>query len=108
MGNVTSDAFKDEIEKSDMHIQRCEAQISELQKQVLIFEIEVGRENAFVERFSKQVGLQELTRTIVDELIFEVKIYSSDNIEIIFNFVDEYEKIVPLLNPSKSKRKRKS
>jgi len=64
-------------------------------------------ENAFVERFSKQTGLQELTRNIVDELILEVKIYSADKIEIVFNFVDEYEKIVPLLNTSKSERKRK-
>ena len=108
MGDVTADVFKNEIEKSDMQIQRCETQISELQKQIITFEIETGRENVFVERFSKQVGLKQLTPNIVDELIFEVKIYSSDHIEIIFNFVDEYEKIIPLLNTSKRKQKRKN
>jgi len=107
MGDVTADVFQDEIEKSDMQIQEYEAQISELQKQIISFEMETGRENVFVERFSKQVGIQELTRNIVEELIFEVKIYSTNKIEIIFNFADEYEKIAPLLNTSKRKQKRK-
>jgi len=107
-GGVTADVLQLEIEKSDLQIQKYEMQILELQEQIATFEMVSGRENVFVERFSKQVGLQELTRNIVDGLIFEVKIYSADNIEIIFNFVDEYEKIAPLLNTSKSKRKRKN
>jgi hypothetical protein len=62
----------------------------------LALEAETGRENVFVERFSKQAGITKLMREVVEEFISEIKVYSPERIEIIFNYTDEYAKIAEL------------
>jgi hypothetical protein len=61
-----------------------------------------------VERFSKQVGITELTRPIVEELISEVKIYTPERIEIVFNYADEYAKLMTLTSTDNTKKRRKA
>ena len=103
---ITAEVFQRENEKADEKIAKCDAKIPEILAQISGLESETSRENLFVERFSRQVGLQELTRKIVEEFIGKVKVYSTDRIEVIFNFADEYAKIATLV-AEQPKRKRR-
>lgn len=102
---ISAERFQRENEKTDEQAARYAAKIPELQMRIRGLEMETERENVFVERFSKQIGIQELTRAVVDEFISEIKIYSADRIEIIFNYADEYAKLSALFDGEKKKRK---
>ena len=102
---ITAEVFQRDNEKADEKIAKCTEKIPEIKAQINELESETGRENLFVERFSRQVGLQELTRKIVEEFISEVKVYSADRIEVVFNFADEYAKIAALVAQPKRKRR---
>ena len=52
--------------------------------------------------------MQELTRKVVEDFVSEIKFYAPDRIEVIFNFADEYDKIAPLFEKPKAKRKDKA
>ena len=59
------------------------AKIAKAQTRLNKLEIKANSENVFVERFSRLVGLQELTRELVDELTDEIRIYAADQAEIV-------------------------
>jgi DNA invertase Pin-like site-specific DNA recombinase len=102
-GNITAEAFQQENEKADDQAQQYAGKIPVLQEEIRKLESETGRENIFVERFSKQSGITELTRSIVEEFVKEIKVFAADRIEIVFNYADEYEKIAETLKQPKSK-----
>ncbi|MCL2053348.1 MAG: recombinase family protein [Oscillospiraceae bacterium] len=104
LGELSGEAFQRENEKADEQVKNCESKIGELECRILEMEISTGQENTFVERFSKQVGITELTRPIVEELINTIKVYAPDRIEIVFNYSDEYAKILELTSVGNKKR----
>jgi DNA invertase Pin-like site-specific DNA recombinase len=109
-GGVSGEAFQTETEKADAQIMDCDDKIAELERRIQELETSTGQENAFVERFSRQVGITELTRPIVEELIREVRIYSPERIEIVFNYADAYAKVVELTaaNGADNKKRRRA
>ena len=106
MGELTGEAFQRENEKADELAKSCESKTAELERRIQELEISTGQENTFVERFSKQVGITELTRPILEELVSEVKVYSPERIEIVFNYADEYAKILALTSANNTKRRK--
>lgn len=102
---ISAETFQRENEKADGLIEKHTAKILETHARIRDLEVETGRENLFVERFGKQVGLTELNRKIVEEFISEIRVYSADRIEIIFNFADEYARIAKLFEQPKRKRR---
>ena len=106
LGELSGEVFQRENEKADEQVKSCEGKITELERRILEMEIATGQENTFVERFSKQVGITELTRPIIEELISEVKVYSPERIEIVFNYADEYAKILELMNVNNMNRRK--
>jgi hypothetical protein len=108
LGELSGEAFQRDTEKADKQAIDCERKIAELESRIQELELSTGQENAFVERFSRQAGITELTRPIIEELVREVRIYSPERIEIVFNYADEYAKILELTNTNtKSRRKSK-
>ena len=107
-GTVSAERFQRENEKADDLAVKYTAKIPELQARIREIEAETGCENVFVERFSKQVGIQEITRAVVEEFISEIKVYAADRIEITFNYIDEYKKIAALVEPDRKYERRVS
>jgi DNA repair exonuclease SbcCD ATPase subunit len=97
---ISSEAFQCEHEKANERATKYVAKISTLQARIQKLEAETG-ENLFIERFSRQAGLQELTRGIVEELISEIKVYAADHIEVVFSFADEYAQTAALIEKTK-------
>jgi hypothetical protein len=106
-GSVTAEAFQRENEQADDRIAKHTARIPEIQAEILRLESETGRENLFIERFSKQVGITELTKDVVDEFIKEIRVYSPERIEVIFNYADEYERVAAIADADATKKKRR-
>ena len=104
-GGITGEIFQRENEKADALVENNSAKIPEIQSRIRDLETEAGQENVFVERYAKQIGITELTRPVVEEFINEIRVFSPDRIEIIFNYADEYAKIAELINDKKTKRR---
>jgi hypothetical protein len=92
-GTVTKEAFQRESEKLSEQTATYEIKIAELESERKILELQSGEANTFVERHIKYVGITELTREVLDIFVKEILVYSSDRIEVILNFADEYEKV---------------
>jgi uncharacterized coiled-coil protein SlyX len=103
---ISGEAFQRENEKADELVKTSEGKVADIERRILDMEMSTGQENTFIERFSKQVGITELTRPIVEELISEIKVYSPERIEIVFNYADEYAKILELTSVDGKKRKK--
>ena len=56
-------------------------------------EIQNPTENKFISNFVKYKNIKKLNREIVKTLIKKIKIYGYNNIEITFNFRDEFEEV---------------
>jgi DNA invertase Pin-like site-specific DNA recombinase len=97
-GGITAEGFQRENERIDGLAAAGRAKIDGLNREILALEAETGRENVFVERFCKQGGITELTRAVVEEFISEIKVYSPERIEIVFNYADERAKLLPAVN----------
>jgi DNA invertase Pin-like site-specific DNA recombinase len=106
-GGLTAEAFQRENESADGRVKRHAEKIAALESEIRSLETETGRENVFVERFGKQLGITELTREVVEEFISEVKVYSPERIEVVFNYADGYEEIARLTEAAKTKRRGK-
>jgi len=104
-GAISAEAFQRENEKADGQAAKYAAKIPKIQARIRELEMETGRENLFVERFSRHAGLEELTRKIVEEFVSEIKVYAAERIEIVFNFADEYAKTAALIEQPKKKRR---
>ena len=102
-GTISAESFQRENEKADDLVLQYTVKIPELQDRIHELETATGQENVFVERFSRQIGIQELTREVVEEFIKEIKVYAVDRVEIIFNYADEYAKVAALLEGFKTK-----
>jgi len=92
-GNLSDEVYRQEGERLNGKIAEYSVQISEREKRIHSLEMESGQENVFVERYSKQVGISELTRDIVCEFIKAIHVYSPEHIEITLNYADEYARI---------------
>lgn len=51
-------------------------------------------QNDFVSTFDKYVAIDEINKDIIDEVLKEVRVYSDGRLEIVWNYCDEYEKMV--------------
>ena len=92
-GNLSREAFTIESAKLSSQAKAYTEKIAELEAEIRRLEMESGQENVFVERFSKQVNITELTRVIVDEFVEAIHVYAPDRIEVTLNYVDEFEKL---------------
>jgi chromosome segregation ATPase len=101
-GGISAERFQSENEGADERAKKHAARIPEIEARICGLESEAGRENTFVERFGKQAGIVELTRTAMDEFVKEVRVYDADRIEVVFNYVDEYAKIESALKSAES------
>gem|GEM_PF-3449110 len=92
-GSLSREAFLSESGKLSNQVTAYTEKIAELETEIRRLELESGQENVFVERFSKQVNITELSRVIVDEFIEAIHVYASDRIEVTLNYIDEFEKL---------------
>jgi hypothetical protein len=97
---LSAEEFQLKNEIANEQAAKYAARIPKIQERIKKLEAEISG-NLFTERFSRHVGLQELTRAIVVEFISEVKVYSVGRIETIFNYADEYAQIDKLFRKQK-------
>ena len=82
----------DDISDKKAAIRNTEQNLNGLQKQ--------SSENCFVDGIKKFMLTSELTPKLVHELISVIRVYNFDTIDIEWNFHDDYEKIIHLVNSS--------
>jgi DNA invertase Pin-like site-specific DNA recombinase len=97
-GKISAEAFQTENEKADEKATQTSKKLAQLQGEVEILSNTTTQEDALVKKYENHIGVTTLTREVVKQFIYEVRVYSADRIEIIFNFADEYAKLQARLN----------
>lgn len=87
---ISLESFQKERERLTEQVAAYAAKVAELESKSKELEMESGRENAFVERFSRQAGIEKLSKEVVDEFIKAIHVFDSARIEITLNYADEY------------------
>ena len=90
-GCITQGAYRAKCERCDAYIRTTEAKISALEGQRKKEEIV---QNPATDDFLPYTNLRTLTREIADTLIDKVYVYSSQAVEIVWKFQDEYKDAV--------------
>lgn len=90
MGDISLEAYRREVNKVTSQAADYAQKIAELEKQIRRLEVESEQENVFVERFSRQTGISELSREAVEEFVQAIHVYSRERIEVVLNYADEY------------------
>lgn len=88
--DMSKEAYHKDSEKLTDQIAIYTDKIAELKRIMRTMEMKSGQEDVFVERFSKQIGIQELSQGVVDEFINKIRVYAHDRIEVTLNYVDAY------------------
>lgn len=87
-GRSTPKAYQAKCERCDAYIRTTEAKISALEEQQKKEEI---MRNPAADAFLPHTNLRTLTRDVSDALIDKIYVYSSQAIEIVWKFKDEYK-----------------
>ena len=74
-----------------------------LNAQIYTMNFENSIHNEFIENFKKHKNIKKLTCDIAHTLINKIIVHSCDNIEIEFNFKDEFEEAFKFVNDNKNK-----
>lgn len=86
-GRITLDAYQVKCERCDAYIQRNEEEIKRLEKGLEQTSAVCGPTG---QPISAYTNLRTLTWEIVEELIDKIYVYSSQTVEIVWKFKDEY------------------
>jgi DNA invertase Pin-like site-specific DNA recombinase len=96
-GSLTKEAYLTErdiqAEKISQHVSRMEHKESEL-----INSMDKTNENRFVKNFKDLSTIIQLTPELVDALVSAIYVYGTDEIEVAWNFEDEFLKAVDVIN----------
>ena len=94
-GTLTKDMYLDERSRSDNSITKMESEIVKMESEIEAIQDEANSNN-FVDCFKKHLHIDALTPQLVSELVSAIKIYDNDSIEIIWNFEDDFQRVLQL------------
>lgn len=87
-GRIALDAYQVKCERCDAYIQRNEEEIKRLRERLEQTSAVCGLTGHPISAYT---NLRTLTREIVEELIDKIYVYSSQTVEIVWKFKDEYK-----------------
>lgn len=90
-GDITREQHNRLRVKTEDKIQKLKKSIDELLNEKKILESNLKESNHFLETFCNYQNIKELDRKILIELVDKIYIYEDNNIEVKFNFQDEYK-----------------
>jgi DNA invertase Pin-like site-specific DNA recombinase len=93
-GALDRDSYARQKEDIGKEIAETDVQIAELETALQSRYQENGQPISIIESFKRYEGFTELSREMADELIDSIYIYGSEAIEIVWNHMDEYMRLV--------------
>jgi len=93
-GSITKDKFQAESERLTNQVVAYESKINELTAQMEEANNQSNGECGLVKRMVELTGIQTLTRELVLEFVSEIKVFSSERIEIVWKYGDIFEKMM--------------
>lgn len=93
-GALDRDSYANQKEDIGKKIVETDTQIVELELALQSRYQENGQPVSIIESFKRYEGFTELSREMADELIDSIYIYGSEAIEIVWNHMDEYMRLV--------------
>ena len=80
---------------------QLEAAVAHMKEECDTVSQDIGTEDPYLTAFLKHHNIQTLSRGLLTELIDTIYVHADGSIEIVFNFADQYRRIVELIEHSK-------
>ncbi|TWH59385.1 DNA invertase Pin-like site-specific DNA recombinase [Desulfitobacterium sp. LBE] len=97
-GKVSKDNYIQAKEKISFEMEKVTNQISKLETEYEIQNIKKQEsDNQFVDHFKGKHKIKELSRELVAELVDSIYVFDENRIEIVWEFADDYKKIIELI-----------
>lgn len=95
---ISKDDYLKQREIYNQEIEQTSSQISKLEADYELQKLKNKEsENQFVEHFKKKQEIEELSRDLVNKLVDSIYVFGENQIEIVWNFADDYEKILEMI-----------
>ena len=88
-GILTQEEFRTLKADLNARLQALDSTIEKLQESIGAYDSGTEQENAFLTSFKKHRNFTELSRSMLVELVREIRIYEGGRLEIVLNFQDE-------------------
>ena len=82
----------------DSQLEQVERSIAGLREEMRQYRQSAAAESQFVQHFLKYRNIRELTREVVVELIEMIYVHEGGTITILFQYQDEYQRLLDLLD----------
>lgn len=92
-GKIVQKEFLEEKEKTDGEIEMIRNMLMELEKEEQLIDRETKKRNHFLRGLMKCREDTELDRELVESLIKQIKVYSGNRVEIVFNYNNDLFRI---------------
>jgi len=100
-GNITKNDYLKRKEKYNGEIEETTFQINKLETEYELQKLKNKEsENQFVEHFKNKHEIKELSRVLIDELVDSIYVYSENEIEVVWNFRDDYVRVIEAMQGS--------
>ena len=97
-GKIGKDDYLKQRGMYNQEIEQTSSQISKLEADYELQKLKNKEsENQFVEHFKKKQEIEELSRDLVNKLVDSIYVFGENQIEIVWNFADDYEKILEMI-----------
>ncbi len=103
-GNITKQEYTYHKQKYTCRADELQTSIAELREKAENAQAGLEGQSEWMERFLQFEGMEELTRTAVVQLIHSIRVVSKKELEIKYNFDDEYRELMELLASAPSRK----
>ena len=94
-GNIGKEDYFTQKEKLNQEIEKVSSKISDLEADYEIQKLKnLQSNNQFVEHFKDKHKIKELSRELATELVNSIYVFDENRIEIVWNFADDFEKLI--------------
>ena len=98
LGRITQDEFSDCAKDYDERIETLNKEINAIQEVYQENIKNVKKDDYWIEHFRRNKKVKVLTKDVIDELIEVIYVHEDGNVNIKFNYQDEYEQALKLIN----------
>lgn len=96
-GEITREQYNRMREQYTAQAEQLEQRVQSLQDEISMMEQGITNDNPYLEAFLKYRNIQSLDRGILVELVKNIYVHEDKSITIEFNFADEYQRILDVI-----------
>jgi hypothetical protein len=101
-GEITHDQYRRMKPQFEEQVERLKEQIAHIEEECQIMACGIDTQDPYLTTFLKYRNIQSLSRALLVDLVNAIYIHEDGTVEIVFNFADQYRRIVEFVENNKN------